>query len=84
MAVLLVLTGCNPGDTTPTTTPAQAPKPPSALDVYRACVGPNRSSRDLQSKCQVKAWGDAFSDDDDRWSCLDMGYLQCGPSERKA
>lgn len=83
--VVLAVTACKPGpDTTTPTRPATAPKPPAALDVYRECVKSKPTDRAHQSACQVKAWGDKFSDDDSRWSCLVMGDLKCGPAERKA
>lgn len=64
--------------------PAATPNPPSPLDVYRACVEPAPADRSRQGRCQVKAWGGEFSDDDARWMCAEMGDLQCGPGERKA
>lgn len=82
---VLALTACETGPTTqPATTPAQAPKPPSQLDMYRKCVKPNPRNQNVQRDCQVNVWGTPFDEDDDRWSCLDMGNLACGPAERKA
>lgn len=83
---LLALTACKP---TPTTQPAppppaSAPKPATPLDVYRKCVKTNPANRAHQDACQRKAWGEGFSDDDERWACQWMGDLKCGPAERKA
>lgn len=84
-AVLLAVTACKPGlTTTPSTTPATAPKPLSPLDVYRECVKAKPADRALQGRCQTKAWGAPFEEDDDRWSCRWMGDLKCGSPEGKA
>lgn len=83
-AALLAVTACKPGPSSPATTPATAPKPLSPLDVYRECVEAKPADRALQDRCQTKAWGAPFEEDDDRWSCRWMGDLKCGSPEGKA
>lgn len=84
VVAVLLLAACKPGPTPSLPTTATAPKPPVPLDVYRACAKTNPSSRAHQGRCQVKAWGGEFSDDDERWACQYMGDLKCGPTEGKA
>jgi hypothetical protein len=84
--VVLTVTACQPSpDTSPTTTPAPAPQAPAApLDVYRECRMGGPTFQRTQEWCQNKAWGETFGEEDDRWSCVDMGNRECGPGERKA
>lgn len=84
--VVLAVTACEPGPATTTPTrPATAPSPPATpLDVYRECRNSGPTFQRTQDWCQTKAWGETFSEDDARWSCVDMGNRQCGPGERKA